>query len=642
MPDKERKNLFLYFWGMAGILLALMISLMEAGEGWNIDNFLDQEQTYEFSEADLVHTEDTCRKNVETGLYQVVADKAVLQIEDLYQSGNWKYMAINISDMNYDAAKWDIVYSNKKGEVVSKQTATLVDGDNMIEIACRQSYQSIKLVIKEQAGLSFRINSIQCRTNDVIISPQTIMTKFFFWMGLYLGISGIIYLARKSKMYTIIELLQEGYALFGDYMGRKLIAERSRKHIGMIRTGMITLLFVMGELSGILGWYEDANGYKYYMLLIAVLITLLGVLCWESDLTLLNWNSMIPVAWMLLWVSVCISDVMESKNYKFVGYVFLLAVGFFFFSWNNMAEPQKIKREIYMGFNLNFVLVAVYCMIFRAKKIGVLYNGAFLSREDSAIYAVTAVGVFLAQLYKELFRENEKYRWNGRIVLYIIGIAVSVSFLYYSNTISCNLAFVTEVIIFGYYIFRRKKILTTKAKELILAVIPAVLLAILCVKGVNMAINYLPEKLGTELRYANEVLETKQDISVLESLRVQEPDYYYNVSLAGENTKGSVCLEYLQKINLFGHAEELEVAGATVKVSNTWIEVIYRYGLFILIPYVLLFAACFARAYKEKKAMLFIMTTLLFIMPFQNIELPFVHPVWILYYLGMGEWFQGS
>ena len=171
--------------------------------------------------------------------------------------------------------------------------------------------------------------------------------------------------------------------------------------------------------------------------------------------------------------------------------------------------------------------------------------------------------------------------------------------------------------------------------------IPAVLLAILCVKGVNMAINYLPEKLGTELRYANEVLETKQDISVLESLRVQEPDYYYNVSLAGENTKGSVCLEYLQKINLFGHAEELEVAGATVKVSNTWIEVIYRYGLFILIPYVLLFAACFARAYKEKKAMLFIMTTLLFIMPFQNIELPFVHPVWILYYLGMGEWFRG-
>ncbi len=642
MLKEEKQKLFFYLWGMIGILSAIMISFMEAGEGWNVDNFLNQDQTCEYTEDNLIYTEETCTKNFETGNYIVTAEKAVLELEDISRSTNWKYMSIQLSNLSTEKTYWNIVFLNKAGDVVSKQTATLVSGENMIEVACRQPFQSIKLVIKEQTGLMFQINKIQFRMNDAVISPQKIMTNFFFWIGLYVGISGIIYWTYKSNLYTVVEILQEGYRLFGNSVGKRFLKGNEKRYVGIVRTGMITLLFVMGELSGILGWYEDANGYKYYMLLIAVLITLLGVLCWESDLTLLNWNSMIPVAWMLLWVSVCISDVMESKNYKFVGYVFLLAVGFFFFSWNNMAEPQKIKREIYMGFNLNFVLVAVYCMIFRAKKIGVLYNGAFLSREDSAIYAVTAVGVFLAQLYKELFRENEKYRWNGRIVLYIIGIAVSVSFLYYSNTISCNLAFVTEVIIFGYYIFRRKKILTTKAKELILAVIPAVLLAILCVKGVNMAINYLPEKLGTELRYANEVLETKQDISVLESLRVQEPDYYYNVSLAGENTKGSVCLEYLQKINLFGHAEELEVAGATVKVSNTWIEVIYRYGLFILIPYVLLFAACFARAYKEKKAMLFIMTTLLFIMPFQNIELPFVHPVWILYYLRMGEWFQGS
>lgn len=642
MSNREKKNLFLYLWGMAGILLALMISFMEAGESWNIDNFLNQEQTYEFSEENLLHTEDTCIRNAETGIYTVVADKAVLQIEDLYESGNWKYMAIDLSNINFDKTRWDIVYSNKKGEVVSKQTATLVDGNNVIEIACRQSYQSIKLVIKEQAGLAFHIDSIQCRMNDVIISPQEIMTNFFFWIGLYLGISGIIYLTRKSKLYTLVETLQEGYALFGNYMGRKFIFERSRKWIGVIRTGIAALIFTVGELSGILGWYKDTDGYKYFMLLMAVLVMLLGVLCWESELRLLKWNTVIPVAWMFLWVSVCISDIMQSKNYKFVGCLFLLAVGFFFFSWNNMSEPQKIKREIYMGFNINFVLVVVYCMIFRTKKIGVLYNGAFSTREDFAMYAVAAAAVFLAQLHKELFRVEEKYRWNARLVPYIIGIAISMSFLYYSNTISCSLAFIVEVCIFGYYIFRRKKLLAAKAKTLILTVIPAVLLAMLCVKGVNVAINNLPEKLGTEIRYENEVLETKQDSSVLEVLRMQEPDYYYNVSLAQTHTKENTSLEYLQKTNLFGHAEKLQVAGTTVDASNTWVEVIYRYGLFILIPYILLFAACFIRAYKEKKAMLLIMAALILIMPFQNIEIPFVQPLWILYYLGMGEWFQGS
>lgn len=642
MPKKVKRNLFLYLWGMSGILFAIMISFMEAGNGWNVDKFLNQEQTCEISQNDLSVEENTCVKVADTEIYRVTAEKTTLRVEDLYQSGNWKYMAINISNLNKEKTYWNIVFCDKYGTDISKQTVTLVEGDNMIEVACRQPYQKIKLVIKEQVGLYFEINSIQFRMNDVVISPQAVMTNFFFWLGIYLGVSGIIYLSRKSKLYVVVVILQEGYLLVGDFIGKPFAGKKWKGYRRRFRTGIFFLMFTLGELAGIQGWYSDATGYKYVMLVMALCIILLGILCWERELKVLNWNAIIPFAWLLLWGSVCISDVMQSKSCKFVGYLFLTAVGFFFFLWNNMKNPYQVKREMYQAFNLNFVVVILYCMFFRTKEIGVLYNGPFTSRETFAIYAVTAVGAFLTQLYKELFRKNEERKQRVHMILYIVGIALGMSFLYYANTISCNLALMAEIIIFGYNIFRSRTILYPNVKKMICTSLIGLFAGAICVEGVNLAINFLPEALGTEIVYDEEELVTKQELSVLENLRMENPEYYNNVSYAGERNKIQIWKAYLQEINLFGHANSLTVNQTKTYAYSGWIEMIYRYGLFILIPYLLLFATCFVRAWNEKKGMLSVMVAYLIIMCFQNIEIPFIHPLWILCYLGMGEWFHGS
>lgn len=639
MLKEEKQKLFLYLWGMIGILSAIMISFMEAGGGWNVDNFLNQDQTCEYTQDNLLYTEETCTKNPETGNYTVIAEKTVLEITDIQQSTNWKYMFLQLSNLNVEKTYWNIVFTDKKGRAVSKQTATLVEGDNVVEVACRQPFQGIKLVIKEQPGLVFQINKLQFRMNDAVITPQSVMTNFFFWLGLYVGISAIVCLIRKTNLYTGVEILQEGYCLFGNFVGKHFIPGIGRKHIGVVRTLILSLILILGEMSGICVSYMDASRYKYYMLAIAILVILLGVLCWEKDLELLNWKSVIPMAWIFLWIYICFSDVMESKTYKFVGYIFLLTIGFFFFAWNNMEEPQKVKQEMYRAFDINFVTIILYCMFFRTKKIGVLYNGAFADRESFAIYATTAVAVFLIQLYREVFHQDGGWKSTVKTVLYIAGIAISVSLLYYTDTVCCNIAFVVEMTIFFAYIIKKREHLTKTVKAMSLTMLPAVLAAVISVQGINFAINELPQRLGTEIVYENEVLQTKQDTTVLESLRMIEPEYYDKVYCAGDENKVQVWKDYLRKINLFGHEDELERNQSKTKAYNGWIEMIYRYGIFILIPYMLLWGACLKHAWKEKEEMLFLIATFMVIMLLQNIEFPFAQPLWILCYFGMGEWF---
>ena len=98
MLKEEKQKLFLYLWGMIGILSAIMISFLEAGGGWNVDNFLNQDQTCEYTQDNLLYTEETCTKNPETGNYTVTAEKTVLEITDIQQSTNWKYMFLQLSN----------------------------------------------------------------------------------------------------------------------------------------------------------------------------------------------------------------------------------------------------------------------------------------------------------------------------------------------------------------------------------------------------------------------------------------------------------------------------------------------------------------------------------------------------------------
>ena len=43
-----------------------------------------------------------------------------------------------------------------------------------------------------------------------------------------------------------------------------------------------------------------------------------------------NWNNPLVWSWLVLWIMACISDFLLPKEFRYVGYVMVLACGFLF------------------------------------------------------------------------------------------------------------------------------------------------------------------------------------------------------------------------------------------------------------------------------------------------------------------------
>ena len=86
-----------------------------------------------------------------------------------------------------------------------------------------------------------------------------------------------------------------------------------------------------------------------------------------------------------------------------------------------------------------------------------------------------------------------------------------------------------------------------------------------------------------------------------------------------------------------------KVSRVKTAAYNGLIEMAYRYGIFALIPYVLMIYVAIRYVWKEKKfLMLAVVAAFSLTMIVQNVELPFANPLWILFYIGMGMWFIPS
>jgi hypothetical protein len=101
---------------------------------------------------------------------------------------------------------------------------------------------------------------------------------------------------------------------------------------------------------------------------------------------------------------------------------------------------------------------------------------------------------------------------------------------------------------------------------------------------------------------------------------------------------------YLRNLNLFGaEKENLLLRGEEVAAPNGMLQLVYRYGLLVTIPFVLLLISVVRQALHEKQGILVILTTGYVVCTcLFNIEQPLENPLWMLYYLGIGILFAKS
>lgn len=636
--QKEKRFLKLYIWLFAGILMSIAVSFMRMSGSFGIDSFLNQGRVYDFIRSDLTSSTASCIYNPGEGYYTTVGEKAKKSFRKLEKAEIWSCLKIDISNMNADVSEWIIDYYDAEKNRIYSQTVNITNGYNAISIECTEPFRDFRFRILRQPGLTFSLDSMQLRERDVVFVASDFGQYFFPAVGVYLLISALIWLIRHIKGEKVVELLQYTFGLFGNYAGSRLTNGLDTKQKNRLRTLLFWFIYVYMIVFQVLGLYTDKAYYKYGILGVVAAVVLIGLLSWEKPLHYVKWNGILPMSWLVLWTWVCVSDLVVSKFFKFTGYVFLFGIGFFFFLWNNMEHPKVIRNNMVNGLLATFPFVMTYCLFFRQKYQLVFYNGVFSTRKEMALYALMMLIAFLSEMFYYL-----RYKGDGfkkKIVIYGVGAAVSCYFLQQSGTITCIAAAVAVLMLFGYKLIREYRHLPMGIGKSAGILIVALVCAVVVILPYHKLLQFLPERLETAVQYKAEIFETDFPQETVNTFALSNPEFYGKVTQENPLSYKLVWTNYLRHMNLFGNPDRLKVGGIRTYAQSGLIDMIYRYGLFVLIPYLLLVARCFYYAIRER-GFLMLATTMAFVITLmtQNIENPFAQPLWVFFYLGMGIWF---
>ena len=75
-------------------------------------------------------------------------------------------------------------------------------------------------------------------------------------------------------------------------------------------------------------------------------------------------------------------------------------------------------------------------------------------------------------------------------------------------------------------------------------------------------------------------------IAVFERISQKFLSNNISTSLSGRDT---IWINYIQHLNLFGHKHYLECSGVTIEAHNNLLQMMHIYGVFVLLPYVVMF-----------------------------------------------------
>ena len=169
--------------------------------------------------------------------------------------------------------------------------------------------------------------------------------------------------------------------------------------------------------------------------------------------------------------------------------------------------------------------------------------------------------------------------------------------------------------------------------------------------------------LHTEIKFSNDFyMDTATDHPFLLNVSAAEPGnnnrilYKLKTSVSLETLTSGRTLywkAYLRDMNLFGHYYNATFWGGGHKPHNGYIAIMYRYGIFALVPYVMmiLYNLIYAvryfweNMYDDRKYAFFILANMLcciWLLVMENLELPFGWICWYGMYLIMGVYFDGG
>lgn len=688
MQEEKRRNtrykkIKIFTILLTGFLLCYAAVMMYIGGSVNIRELLSSGRVYDFSREELQSSSRNWQYSEEEQGYWIKKNSALKKWKIEKKATGWCFLYITVKEMSQEAMDIRIIYYNKAGGKVIEQPHTLTKGENII-ILQYPGEELYRMGIRIYGGKDqfLSIQSMQLRENALGFSMRrfgklmavsylgflVVLAVFWLIRKRYLDIprnidrtvaqkqhnkgicleelqGGAIsdYQAEKNNRGNCLEALQEIYQILIEDVCKWVHHRTVPKGREVSRKLLWCFLFLWMIAANLLGWCTDGQAHRYYMLSLSMIFLMIAVLAWERPLCYLNWKNPLCLAWLWLWIGTLLSDVFVVSDYKWHGIPMLLACGILIFVWNNMKYPRKMIAEISWALEVDFGIAVLFCMIYRTKKLAVCYNGIFPDSQQFSMYTALMLAVFLVEISgltgeKKLFKKS---------VWPITGAALSLFFLQRAGSRSGFAAAAVLLGIFAVWNFCNRKNWLWEWKIVAVGGLKAGIIAFLCVCVVHVSTKYLPETLGTEWNFEQEHLVSNLQPEQMADFDALQPGLMKDVQSVKDTDYSMYWKNYIRRFGLTGSNREIRLRRESIPSDNTYIQMMYRYGIFILIPFLLLQISLiwngikqFKKGTREDMWVFMIGAVFLCFCFVTDADVPAGHPLWFCYYAGVGYWFH--
>lgn len=629
-----------------GILFSYVITNLLLSNTISVDRILSVGQVNEFRESSLTSSNSTWVYDAEQELYTIVSNDATKRYGKWQQEVQWKCLYLKLDKLSTSSVDWVLKQYDANNNFVGQQIITVQNGENWIALNTGEAFRKFSIQILGAEGLQFQIKEM-ILTEEIPQKKQGIVL-FCVILLLILFVSSVLerkYAERFAEINCerIGEPLQFCYTLVGNSDLGSVGKIWTREKKNRIRTVLFLVLFSYMLIMYNCNLYLGTKQYRYHALIGGTILFIIACISKEKELAPIKWNSATARWWYTFWIIACISDFVVSKRLKFTGWAMLFVGGLFFLVWQHMKHPDDILWNMLHAVEILAAGGMIYNMIFRLKYDGLLYNGYMKSASDFGVFSAFLCLIFLVEIY-ECYQKQE---FGKKLAFYACGAAVSVlQVLLSGKEIAVVFTGAMSGIALIVILKKMQKITNADKKQMLKVGILAV--AVVCIY--YLSIKNIPWHLGTMIQYEKEQFETAKDPSVIAILAQSGIPAYQNVKFHSINERVIIWKSYLREMNLFGHAKpDLYIWNKAWNAQNNILQILYRYGIFAVLPYIMLFASAGKRAvencrnhWKNLKSIdvLYVGVFVFWgvVGFFGNVEYPYYQPIWLFVYLMLGRY----
>lgn len=645
-----RKTLLL---SVIGIILSLSVASMYSSGTWNLDKFYDVGEvfdTWNLNDAPAVSCSLPSKKN------------------------NWNYLYLHASGIGERPLSVRIVFYDKLWNWLKEDVRELTDGENEIllnEIGLEGlKYKNVAIVNLEGQEAPCMVYRAQFREFPEYFSWRKFAAAFCLVLAAY-GIAAFIICKKlgarekpeesRGTMDLVLENIQRVYWKVFEGIPEKVqrIPEYQKS---AYRVECLVFLFFNSLMMTKFGNYQNGLQYQGYMVLQSALLLIWCMVSLKPVPRFCHFHKWFLAAWGSMCILMCISDFIVDKKFSHLGVWMLLVFGVVFWGWANVDAPATILRELEKAVEVIFLVFCLYCVLFEPYNGLVAYIGMTTNQNTLGEFATIVLPVFCSMLDELFYQENKwKSIFFKTLELLLAGYLLFIS--------TCRASEVSAVLCLILFSAKIKMNLKNKQymKNVAVFCVTVAIASVPFIKVADWGIKNIPTILKTDISTGVQTVGSQDVLArentpivyakagqeqVIEKIKQQkEFAVKYRKVDIWTNYRISIWKTYIEHLNLWGHYGNEMVYSPTrnIKIGahNMFLTIMYRYGVFMLIPY--LASVCIMVGFGIKYMVrngktagncsflpLGLGSAYIISAMFGNIEQPMRYIPWIVFYFLMG------